>query len=96
MSQSSLLSLGRYLVVAVAIALLAPYAGCHILTSPPDPVSTGGDANSRRGGSSGLRETLRDPSLQPAPDHTAPTRSDEAAEARESGFSEIEGLLQDP
>lgn len=35
MSPSKLPNIGRYILVIGAGILLAPYAGCHILTSPP-------------------------------------------------------------
>lgn len=35
MHRANLATLTRYLLVVGAVVLLAPYAGCHILTTPP-------------------------------------------------------------
>ena len=35
MTPSKLPNIGRYILVIGAAILLAPYAGCHIVTSPP-------------------------------------------------------------
>jgi hypothetical protein len=35
LGKANITNLTRYLVVLGAIILLAPYAGCHILTTPP-------------------------------------------------------------
>jgi hypothetical protein len=94
-SHSSLLSLGRYVVIALAIVALAPYAGCHILTSPPNPVLSADVTNrekqkSKNGEPSGSESEERSQRASSA---------DEALANRDVGetnLSEIETLLREP
>jgi len=89
-SQLSILSIGRYVVVAVAIALLAPYAGCHIVTTAPDsPASI--DAV-------GIAEsTSTNRSLSAREDEPFQVNKTEGPEkSNESNLSDIESLLREP
>jgi hypothetical protein len=45
-SNSATVTLLRYIVLALVVTLLAPYAGCHILTSPPSELGVTPDATS--------------------------------------------------
>jgi hypothetical protein len=38
LSPSKLPNIGRYILVLGAAILLAPYAGCHIVTTPPQSI----------------------------------------------------------
>jgi len=90
-SQLSILSLGRYVVVAIAIVLLAPYAGCHILTTPPDsPTSVEGTEN-------GGNEAISTRSLRAGSDEpSGSSKTEEPEKAGESNLSDIESLLREP
>lgn len=95
MSQSSLLSFGRYVVIALAVVLLAPYAGCHILTSPP-PSGSGAETRELTGKGSRnprvpLENTQRLDQDSPSSDETA-LPPDES----KTNLSEIENLLREP
>lgn len=57
---SSLHTVCLYIAAAAAIVLLAPYAGCHILTSPPDLIE---DRSNYING--GLRSPNRKPAERP-------------------------------
>lgn len=91
MSQLNVLSLGRYVVVAVAVALLAPYAGCHILTTPP--TSPASPERLEIGG----EEALTSGSSRAGSDEPLEARKTETSDAaRESNLSDIESLLREP
>ncbi len=94
-SKNSLLPLGRYLVIALAVALLAPYAGCHIITAPPDTPLADGDSENRGKGSHRPEipaSTSRQNALEPG----ASATSEESSAVGEPKLSEIENLLQEP
>jgi hypothetical protein len=94
-SHGSLLSFGRYLVIAIAAALLAPYAGCHILTSPPNHVVSGEIGEVARSDSKGRAISLDSAER----DERAAVSTDDAATTRdltEPKLSEIENLLREP
>jgi len=77
--------------MAIAIVLLAPYAGCHILTTPPNsPTSL--DGTERGGG-----EVLTNGSLRAGSDEPSESSKTEVPnKASDSNLSEIESLLQEP
>lgn len=91
MSQFSFLSFGRYVVVAIAIVLLAPYAGCHILTNPPIPPASlegSGVEEQERNSKSSSRVSATEP--------TEESKTEVPSKASESNLSDIESLLREP
>lgn len=95
MSKVSFLSFGRYLVIATAVVLLAPYAGCHILTSPPNHLGGGtianvSDKDSKRAGKSADEVESSDG------DAATNDEGSVEQEATKPKLSEIESLLREP
>jgi hypothetical protein len=94
-SHGSLLSFSRYLVLALALALLAPYAGCHLLTSAPDPVVRGDMADSTIRAAK-EREPSSDYAAQQDREAPSPGEAPGSRDPAEPRFSEIENLLREP
>jgi hypothetical protein len=99
-SKVNLLSFSRYLVIAVAVVLLSPYAGCHLLTSPPhrvdeDTVASVSENNSKRSVEPADSVASADYVESSGPD--VATRDEDPAEQVESNpkLSEIESLLRE-
>ncbi len=95
MSNGSLLSFSRYLVIALAMALLAPYAGCHLFTSPANPIVRGDMAEVTIKGAK-ERETSLDYGEQHDREATSPDDAPGSRDQTEPRFSEIENLLREP
>lgn len=94
MSHGNLVSLGRYLVFAIAGALLAPYAGCHIFTSAPSPVASDEMADVMRKDSKG-RETSSDYTDEHDPVADFANDSPTSRNLTDPKLSEIENLLRE-
>lgn len=74
--------IGLYIIVALCAMLLAPYAGCHILTKQP----------SERGFKSDEGDSKLSAAREPG-DHHGEEPVSEAGESSASSLSDIEELL---
>jgi hypothetical protein len=77
------------------MALLAPYVGCHLLTSPPNPVISG-DVRDVTIRDTKERETSSEYAGQHDREDTPPDTALESQNPAEPRFSEIENLLREP
>jgi hypothetical protein len=93
--KANLANLTRYLLVFGALVLLAPYAGCHILTSPPSSLEESSSAPSELEDRSIAETAIPAAGMDDAAARSQaagtnpPSRSDSSIE-----IDEIETLLQ--